>query len=138
VLLDELAESRTGGAMTVVGGLTPEQIELLFAHMPVGFSFADEEDIVRFWAGEGFSVCDPQFVGRSLYDCHPKHTHAALESLLADFKSGRKDRVERIEHRENGLERLTYTALRDAHGTYRGVRETIVPLSGVVDDDDEV
>jgi uncharacterized protein len=124
--------------MTVVGGLTQAQMELLFAHMPFGFSFADEEDIVRFWAGEGFSVCDPQFIGRSLYDCHPKHTHAALESLLADFKSGRKDRVERIEHGENGSERLTYTALRDARGTYRGVLETIVPPGKSVDDNDKV
>ncbi len=114
--------------MTVVGELTQAQVELLFAHMPVGFSVADEEDVVRFWAGDAFSTCSPKLIGRRLFDCHPKRAHAAIESLLADLKSGRKDQAETIEHGENGSERIIYTAFRDADGTYRGVLETVVPI----------
>jgi DUF438 domain-containing protein len=55
--------------MPVAGGLTKEQTELLFAHMPVGFSVADEMDVVRFWAGIGFASCSPKLIGRSLFDC---------------------------------------------------------------------
>jgi uncharacterized protein len=115
--------------MTVVGELTQAQTELLFAHLPIGigFSVADEEDVVRFWAGEGFSSCSPKLIGRSLFNCHPKRAHAAIESLLADLKSGAKDQVDTIEHGENGAERIVYTALRDADGAYRGVLETVVP-----------
>ena len=116
--------------MVIAGELTQEQTELLFAHLPIGigFSVADEEDVVRFWAGEGFSSCSPKLIGRTLYGCHPKRAHAAIESLLADLKSGKKDEVDTIEHGENGSERIIYTALRDADGTYRGVLETVVPI----------
>jgi DUF438 domain-containing protein len=104
------------------------QIELLFAHMPIGFSVADENDVMRFWAGDAFSTCSPKLVGRSLFHCHPKRAHAAIESLLADLKSGRKDQLDTIEHGKNGSERIIYAALRDADGTYRGVLETAVPI----------
>jgi DUF438 domain-containing protein len=116
--------------MGIAGGLTEEQTELLFAHMPIGlgFSVADEEGIVRFWAGDGFSSCSRKLIGRSLFDCHPKRAHAAIESLLADLKSGARDQVDTIEHGKNGTERVIYNALRDADGTYRGVLETVVPL----------
>ena len=116
--------------MVVAGALTTEQTELLFAHLPagLGFSVADEEDVVRFWAGEGFSSCSPKLIGRSLFACHPKRAHAAIESLLADLKSGSLNQVDTIEHGQNGSERIIYTALRDADGAYRGVLETVVPI----------
>ncbi len=116
--------------MSVAGELTQEQIELLFAHLPIGigFSVADEEDVVRFWAGEGFSSCSPKLIGRTLFDSHPKRARAAIESLLADLKSGEKDQVDTIEHGKNGSERIIYTALLHADGTYRGVLETVVPI----------
>jgi DUF438 domain-containing protein len=116
--------------MAVAGGLTQAQTELLFAHMPIGFSVADEGDVVRFWAGDAFSSCSPKLIDRSLFDCHAKRAHAAIESLLADLKSGKKDQVDTIEHGENGSERIIYTALRDADGTYRGVLETVVSIDG--------
>jgi len=116
--------------MVIAGELTQAQTELLFTHMPLGlgFSVADEDDVVRFWAGEGFSSCSPKLIGRSLFDCHPKRAHAAIESLLADLKSGRKDLVDTIEHGKDGAERIIYTALRDASGAYRGVLETVLPI----------
>lgn len=114
--------------MAVAGELTQTQTELLFTHMPVGFSVADDEDIVRFWAGAAFSTCSLKLIGRSLFDCHPKRAHAAIESLLADLKSGKKERVDTIEHKESGTERIIYTALRDNDGVYRGVLETVVPV----------
>jgi DUF438 domain-containing protein len=114
----------------VAGGLTQEQTELLFAHLSlgIGFSVADEGDIVRFWAGDGFSSCSPKLIGRSLLDCHPRRTHAVLESLLADLRSGKKDQVDTIEHGRHGTERIIYTALRAVDGAYRGVLETVVPI----------
>jgi DUF438 domain-containing protein len=118
--------------MAIAGELTREQTALLFANMPlgIGFSVADEEGVVRFWAGEGFASCRPNLIGRTLLGCHPKRSHAAIESLLADLKSGRKDQVDTIEHGKSGAERIIYTALRDAGGAYRGVLETVVPIEG--------
>jgi len=111
------------------GRLSEEQLELVFRHMPIGLSVADEDDVVRFWAGAGFEVCSPKLIGRDLRACHPKRAQAALEAVLADLKSGAKDGVDTVERGEHGSERIVYTALRDADGTYRGVLETVVPLT---------
>jgi DUF438 domain-containing protein len=113
------------------GRLSKEQLALMFRHMPVGLSVADEDDIVRFWAGAGFEVCSPKLIGRDLRACHPKRAQAALEALLADLKSGAKDEVDTVERGDHGSERIIYSALRDANGTYRGVLETVVALTNV-------
>jgi DUF438 domain-containing protein len=114
----------------IAGELTKEQTELLFTHLPIGlgFSVADQEDVVVFWAGDGFSACGPKLIGRTLYGCHPKRAHAAIDALLGDLKSGMKDEIDTVEHGKNGAERIIYTALRDADGAYRGVLETVVPI----------
>ena len=116
--------------MPIAGELTQEQLELLFTHMPLGlgFSVADDEDVVVFWAGDGFSGCSPKLIGRSLFGCHPTRAHSAIEALLDDLKSGRKDVVDTVEHGQQGPERILYTALRDADGNYRGVLETVLPI----------
>jgi len=116
--------------MPLAGTLDQEHMALLFAHMPLGISFsvADEQDLVRFWVGESFSSCSPKLIGRSLFDCHPKRAHAAIESLLTDLKSGTKEQVDTIEHGTDDSERIVYKALRDADGAYRGVLETVVPI----------
>jgi len=117
--------------MTQAGDLTPEQLALLFSHMPVGFSVADEDDVVRFWAGDTFSGCSPKLIGRNLFAGHPKRAHAVMKALLADLRSGAKDQVDTIEHTSLGQERIIYTALRDADGAYRGVVETVLPVERV-------
>jgi DUF438 domain-containing protein len=111
------------------GRLSEGELALMFRHMPIGLSVADEDDMVRFWAGAGFEVCSPKLIGRDLRACHPKRARAALEALLADLKSGAKDEVDTVERGDHGSERIIYTALRDADGTYRGVLETVVPLT---------
>ncbi len=40
-----------------------------------------------------------------------------------------RDEVDTVEHGDHGSERIVYTALRDSDGTYRGVLETVVPLT---------
>jgi uncharacterized protein len=111
------------------GRLSDEQLEIMFRHMPIGLSVADEDDVVRFWAGAGFEACSPKLVGRDLRACHSKRAQPALEALLTDLKSGAKDVVDTVERGDHGAERIIYTALRDADGTCRGVLETVVPLA---------
>jgi hypothetical protein len=81
--------------MTQAGELTPEQLTLLFSHMPVGFSVADQDDVVRFWAGAGFEVCSPILIGRDLRACHPKRAQAALEGCSPTSSPGPKTRSTR-------------------------------------------
>lgn len=113
----------------LAGGLPQDLLELTLRRMPIGLSVADQDDVVLFWAGAGFGSCSPKLIGRDLHACHPKRAHAALDALLADLKSGAKDVVDTVEHGSNGSERVIYTALRDDKGAYRGVLETVVPLT---------
>jgi DUF438 domain-containing protein len=110
------------------GHLSEKQLELLFRHLPIGLSLADEDDVVRFWAGVGFEVCSPTLIGSDLRACHSARAQGALEALLADLRSGAQDEVATLERGDHGSERIIYTALRDAEGTYRGVLETVMPL----------
>lgn len=114
--------------MATAGELTPMQVALLFAHMPVSFSVADEDDVVRFWAGEAFNSCSPKLIGRGVLDCHPDRAHPAIDALLADLKSGNSSQVEMTVHGKSGPERVIYTALRETDGTYRGVLETVLSI----------
>jgi len=114
--------------MTRAGHLSKELTDLVFANMPVGFSVADEHDVMQFWAGDTFATCHPRFIGRDIRDCHPKRSLATLETLLADLKSGAKDQVDTVESSKDGAERVIYNALRDSDGAYRGVLETVWPL----------
>jgi DUF438 domain-containing protein len=106
------------------GELTPQQLELVLRSMPVGFALADENDVIRYWAGPGFETCDPAFIGRPMLEWHPEHSRAGVRALLEDFRSGARDVVDSVQ----GAERIIYTALRDEDGTYRGALETVVPL----------
>jgi hypothetical protein len=53
----------------------------------------------------------------------------ATAKRSTDDKSGAKDEVDTVERGDHSSERIIYTALRDAEGTYRGVLETVVPLT---------
>lgn len=106
--------------------LTPKQVELVLRSMPVGFAVADENDVIRFWAGPGFETCDRDLIGRPMLAWHPEQARAGVQALLADFRSGAKDVVDSVQ----GSERIIYTALRDEDGTYRGALETVIPLTG--------
>ncbi len=110
----------------LAGELTPKQVELVLRSMPVGFAVADENDVVRFWAGPGFETCDRDLIGRPMLAWHPAQARAGVQALLEDFRSGAKDVVDSVQ----GAERIIYSALRDEDGTYRGALETVIPLMG--------
>lgn len=114
--------------MRIAGGLTQAQTELLFAHLPVGMAVADEHDTIFFWAGDTFVDCGPQLIQRDIHASHPKRARESLAALLDSFKSGAQDVVDRVEESSLGLERFVYTALRDDHGIYRGVLQTVLPV----------
>jgi len=114
------------------GALTTEQMKLLFAHMPVSFCLADEDGVVRFWAGAAFANCNPELIGLDIYAGHHAGSHARIASLLTDLRSGAKDQVSTIEHHSEGTERIIYTALRDDAGVYRGVLETVLAFDDAV------
>jgi DUF438 domain-containing protein len=109
------------------GSISDEQALLLFRHLPVDVSFADENDILRFWSGRNsYRTCDARYIGRDVRDCHPDDSLQVLETILRELKNGSRDVAEGWSTAPDGTVKLVrYVAVRDAHGAYRGILEII-------------
>jgi uncharacterized protein len=105
------------------GSLTPEQTELIVRLLPLDISFADENDVLRYWSGGTYKTCDARYVGRDVRDCHPQRTLACLEEILREFKAGSKDVAEGWDVSGDGCTYTCYRAVRDDSGAYRGILE---------------
>ncbi len=113
------------------GSLTEEQALLVFRHLPVDVSFADENDVLRFWSGrESYRTCDARYIGRDVRDCHPPGSLELLETILREFRAGTRDVAEGWSTEKDGSVKLVrYIAVRDPHGTYKGILEVIQTVS---------
>ena len=112
------------------GSLSSEQAQLVMATLPCDISFADENDVLRYWSGETYKTCDARFIGRDVRDCHPEESMAVLEEILREFKAGTRDVAEGWGE-EHGRLRLTrYTAVRGADGVYKGILEVNMDVTG--------
>jgi DUF438 domain-containing protein len=109
------------------GTLTEDQALLVFRHLPVDVSFADQNDVLRFWSGgRSYRTCDARFIGRDVRDCHPPESLEVLESILREFKAGARDVAEGWSTNADGtVELVRYLAIRDEHKTYAGILEVI-------------
>jgi DUF438 domain-containing protein len=105
------------------GALTPEQVGLVLSALPCDISFADEHDVLVYWKGETYETCDPRFIGRDVRDCHPERTLDRLETILREFKAGRKDEAWSWGPDEGSFRLTRYFAVRDEQGAYRGILE---------------
>lgn len=77
-------------------------MELVLRALPCDLSFADEHDV---------------------RDCHPGHSMAVLEEVLAAFRSGAKDVAEGWRQDGERFKYARYSAVRDDSGVYRGILE---------------
>src|SRR5690606_25048212 len=96
---DEEGEKRqvqSGAIELEVGALTPEQINLVFSHLPVDITYVDEKDEVAFFSLGPERIFDrPRAaIGRKVQFCHPPSSMHVVEQILQDFKSGRRDVAE--------------------------------------------
>ncbi|MGC7872925.1 DUF438 domain-containing protein [Desulfosporosinus sp. SYSU MS00001] len=107
------------------GGLSLEQISLIFNHLPVDITFVDESDIVRYFSlgKERIFQRSKAIIGRNVKDCHPPDSVHIVNKIVQDFKSGQRDTAEFWLHMNNMYVYIQYFALRDEKGTYRGTIE---------------
>lgn len=107
------------------GGLSLEQISLIFNHLPVDITFVDEFDIVRYFSlgKERIFQRSKAIIGRNVKDCHPPDSVHIVNKIVQDFKSGQRDTAEFWIHMNNKYVYIQYFALRDEKGAYRGTIE---------------
>jgi uncharacterized protein len=122
----EVGSPSIGGVIDLeVGKLLPEQINLLLKHLPVDVTYVDENDEVRYFSATKDRVFQrsPAIIGRKVANCHPPQSVSKVLQIVEDFKSGKRDQAEFWIQMDEKFVVITYIAIRDAGGRYRGTME---------------
>jgi uncharacterized protein len=105
------------------GAIDAEHLPFVLRLLPADVSFADENDILRYWSGVTYRTCDPHFIGQDVRACHPGKSLEVLETILQAFRSGERDTAEGWHSEGDRFHYTRYTAVRDDVGAYRGILE---------------
>jgi hypothetical protein len=107
------------------GKLTLEQINLIFRHLPVDLSYVDENELVCFYSDTEHRVFprSKNVIGRDVKNCHPRTSVHIVEEIIQKFRSGEADTVDFWINKPGFFVYITYTAVRDEHGRFRGILE---------------
>ena len=113
------------------GALTLEQLKVIFWTLPVDLTFVGADDRVHFFSEGPYRVFErPRAViGRLVQHCHPPHSVATVERILADFRSGTQSVAEFWIELHGRFVHVRYFALRDEKGTYLGCLEVTQDLT---------
>ena len=115
-----------------VGFLNPETVELIFKHLPVDITYIDENDRVKFYSeGKRIFPRSPSIIGRPVQLCHPPKSVYMVNKILEAFKSGKRDMAEFWIQMGPKFVYITYYAIRDKNGKYRGTLEVTQEVSHI-------
>ncbi len=119
------SRSLVGGINLDVGTLTPDQINLIFKHMPFDVTYVDEFDEVRYYnkGDERIFPRSPGIIGRQVKYCHPPKSVHIVEKIIASFKKGEKNEADFWVNFGGKLIYIQYFAVHDDTGNYKGVLE---------------
>jgi hypothetical protein len=124
----ERIENARLGERTVhlpTGLLSPEHVALLLNHLPVDVSFVDEYDEVAYYSVGKSRIFprDPAVIGRKVQNCHPPSSLHMVNRILSEFRRGTKDSAEFWFDMKGKFIHVSYVAVRDDAGEYRGCLE---------------
>jgi len=117
--------SQIGGINLEVGAITPEQINLIFKHMPFDVTYVDENDEVKYYNKGEDRVFprSPGIIGRQVKYCHPPKSVHIVEKIVDAFKKGERSEANFWINFQDKFVYIQYFAVRDNEGNYKGVLE---------------
>ncbi len=113
--------------------LSKEQLAGILEALPVEVSFVDENYLVRFWNKHETRIFKRPIsvVGKSVQNCHPKHSVDKVNQILSDFKSGKRDSAEFWIDLRGRKVYIRYFAVRDKTGRYLGTLEVTQDITEI-------
>ena len=107
------------------GKMTLEQINLVFKHLPVDITYVDENEIVKFYSDTAHRVFprSKNVIGRDVKNCHPRKSVHIVEEIIEKFRKGEQDFVEFWINKPELFIYISYTAVKDENGKFRGILE---------------
>ncbi len=113
------------------GVLSPEQIRLLFNHLPVDITYVDENDKVKYYSTPSKRIFtrSKAIIGKDVKNCHPPESMHIVEQIVDAFKNGDKSEASFWIRIKGEYVLIKYFAVRDENGIYRGVIEVSQEIS---------
>jgi hypothetical protein len=117
----------------MIGKLSQDILESLLETLPVDFSVLDANDKVLAWNKHDTRIFKrPQAVlGRDVRNCHPQKSLARVEQLIAEMKSGKRDKARFWIDMGGDRVLIEYFALKDSKGTYFGCLEVTQKITDI-------
>lgn len=118
------------------GSFTKEELESIFASMPLDLTFVDKDDNVRYFSHgkERIFERSKAILGRKVQFCHPPSSVHVVEKILNDFKSGKEDSAKFWINFKGKFVHIAYYAVRNENKEYLGtleVTQDIAPFKAV-------
>jgi PAS domain S-box-containing protein len=117
----------------MIENLSREQLEGILEAIPVEISFVDKDDLVKFWNKHETRIFKRPIsaIGKSVQNCHPKHSIDKVNQILSDFKTGRQDSAEFWIDLKGRKIYIRYFAVRDKAGRYLGTLEATQDITEI-------
>jgi len=117
------------------GTLSPEQIALIFNHLPVDITYVDENNKVKYFSQPKSRIFPRTIavIGRDVKNCHPPESVHIVEKIVEKFKSGEKDEAVFWFTFKDKFLVIKYFAVRDDENNYRGVLEVSQEVNDIKD-----
>jgi len=109
----------------MVENLSKPQLEAILESLPVDITFIDSDDTVRYYNRDSkrIFVRTPAVIGRKVQNCHPPKSLPAVNQILSEFKSGKRDVAEFWIQMKGRMIFIRYFPVRDPSGKYLGCLE---------------
>ena len=113
--------------------LNQELLAGILEAIPVEISFVDENDSVKFWNKHETRIFKRPIsaIGKSVQNCHPKHSIDKVNQILSDFKTGRQDSAAFWIDLKGRKIYIRYFAVRDKAGRYLGMLEATQDITEI-------
>jgi uncharacterized protein len=122
-----------GFLKTATGTLSSEQAELMLNALPLDITLVDENDRVVYFSRpkDRFFPRSPSIIGRKVQNCHPPESVHIVEKIVSSFKNGEKDDAQFWFKMKGKYILISYYALRDEKGIYKGVLEASQEITAI-------
>lgn len=115
------------------GSILPEQIKLIFNHLPVDLTYVDEHNKVQYYSTPKHRIFPRTnaVLGRDVHNCHPPDSVHIVEKIVEAFREGSKDKASFWIHMGPMFILIQYFAVRDKEGVFRGTLEVSQEISEI-------
>ncbi|MEA1911780.1 MAG: PAS domain-containing protein, partial [Spirochaetota bacterium] len=116
---------------TETGEVSMDQLELIFANLPVEMTMIDENDKVVFFSDSENRIFprSSAIIGRDVQNCHPPESVHIVNEIIETFKKGTKQKAEFWFKFKEKFIFTVYHALHDKEGIYKGILEVSQDIS---------